>query len=180
MTASHSTCSQATERTEHFTACVPFLRRYTLQPVVDVVLASTAAQSVNHRDLAPQLPGVSSLEAKKRRVERAVHDEQLSIQVVLALLSVHLPSGKVLMSLDRTTWEQGKSPLNLRVLGVVVHAYTLPLVWVALDHTGTSDTRARMELVLHPSRVVPVSAASGHSQGGSNPQGHRTGGLSCR
>ena len=60
------------------------------------------AQSVIHRDLAPHLPGTSSPEAKKRRVERAVHDEQLTAQVFLALLLVHLPPGKILMSLDRT------------------------------------------------------------------------------
>ena len=60
------------------------------------------AQSVNHRDLAPHLPGTSSPEAKKRRVERAVHDEQLTAQVFLALLLVHLPPGKILMSVDRT------------------------------------------------------------------------------
>ena len=46
------------------------------------------------------------------------------------------------------TWEHGDSPLNLLVLGAVVHGFTIPLVWVALDQTGNSDTRARMWLVL--------------------------------
>ena len=46
------------------------------------------------------------------------------------------------------TWEHGDTPLNVLVLGTVVHGFTIPLVWVALHHTGTSDTRARMWLVL--------------------------------
>jgi len=102
------------------------------------------------------MPGMSSLEAKKRRVGRAVHDEQLTMQVLLALLLIHLPPDKVLMSLDHTTWEHGESPLNLLVLGAVVHGDTIPLVRIALDRTGNSDTRARMWLVLKLLSALPA------------------------
>jgi len=54
------------------------------------------------------------------------------------------------------TWEHGQSPLNLLVLGVVVYGYTIPLVWIALDHTGNSDTRARIWLVLRLLKVFPA------------------------
>ncbi|GGR39431.1 hypothetical protein GCM10008957_55360 [Deinococcus ruber] len=60
------------------------------------------------------------------------------------------------MSVDRTTWEHGEAPLNLLVLGAVVHGYTIPLVWIALDHTGNSDTRARMWLVLRLLQALPA------------------------
>ena len=156
MTLPKSARPQATELTEQFKACVPFLRIDTLQRVVDVVLAMVTAQSVNHSDLGPHLPGISTAEAKKRRVERAVQDEQLTAQVFLALLLAQLPPGKLLMSLDRTTWEHGGTPLNLLVLGAVVHGFTIPLVWVALDHTGNSDTRARMWVVLKLLKALPA------------------------
>jgi len=107
------------------------------------------------------MPGTSSLEAKKRRVERALHGEQLTMQVFLGLLLVHLPPGKVLMSLDRTTWEHGESPLNLLVLGAVVHGDKIPLVWIAFDHTGNSDTRARMWLVLKLLSALPATRWKG-------------------
>jgi len=147
---------QASELTAQFKAQVPSLRIDTLQRVVDLVLAMVTAQSVNHRDLGPHLPGTSSPEAKKRRVERTIRDEQLTSQVFLALLLLQLPPGKLLMSLDRTTWEHGDSPLNLLVLGAVVHGYTIPLVWVALDHTGNSDTKARMWVVLRLLQALPA------------------------
>ncbi len=156
MTSLTPASPQSTELTEHFKACVPFLRIDTLQRVVDLVLAMITAQSVNHSDLGPQMPGSSSAEAKKRRVGRAIHDEQLTMQVFLALLLVHPPPGKVLMSLDRTTWEHGEAPLNLLVLEAVVHGYTIPLVWIALDHTGNSHTRARMWLVLKLLQALPA------------------------
>lgn len=156
MTASKPACPQATELTAHFKSCVPFLRVDTLQRLVDLVLAMIMAQSVNHRDLGPHMPGTSSPEAKKRRVERAVHDEQLTPQVFLALMLAQLPPGTLLMSLDRTTWEHGASPMKVLVLGAVVHGYTIPLVWVALDHTGNSDTRARIWVVLKLLEALPA------------------------
>ena len=156
MTSSTPARPQSTELTEHFKACVPFLRIDTLQRVVDLVLAMITAQSVNHSDLGPQMPGSSSPEAKKRRVGRAIHDEQLTMQVFLALLLVHLPPGKVLMSLDRTTWEHGEAPLNLLVLGAVVHGYTIPLVFLgrtdALEHACPLDC-------LGPYRQQPYQSA---------------------
>uniref|UniRef100_UPI00137A64E9 transposase n=1 Tax=Deinococcus alpinitundrae TaxID=468913 RepID=UPI00137A64E9 len=82
-------------------------------------------------------------------------------QVFLALLLVHLPPGKILMSLDRTTWEHGEAPLNLLVLGAVVHGYTIPLVWIALNHTGNSHTRARMWLVLKLLQALPATRWKG-------------------
>ncbi|WP_309570122.1 transposase [Deinococcus sp.] len=115
-----------------------------------------SAESITHRDLAPQMPGHSDLDAKKRRVERGVHDPQLTAQVFLALLLAQVPPGKLLLSLDRTTWQHGQSPLNLLVLGAVVHGYTVPLVWTALDHTGSSDTRARIWLILRLLKAFPA------------------------
>lgn len=151
----------AIELTAHFKACVPFLRIDTLQRMVDLILAMVSAESITHRDLAPQMPGDSDLDAKKRRVERGVHDPQLTAQVFLALLLAQVPPGKMLLSLDRTTWEHGHSPLNLLVLGVVMHGYAIPLVWVALDHTGNSDTRARIWLVLRLLKAFPATRWKG-------------------
>jgi hypothetical protein len=156
-----STCLQSPELTEHFKICVLNLRIDTLQRMVDLVLAMITTQSVSTSDLAPEMPGSSSPEAKKRRVERTVRDERLTMHVFLALLLVHLPKRKVLMSLDRTTWEHGESLLNLLILGAVVHGYTIPLVWIALDHTGNSNTMARMWLVLKLLQALPATCWKG-------------------
>lgn len=94
-------------------------------------------------------------------MERGVHDPQLTAHVFLALLLAQLPAGKLLFSLDRTTWEHGEAPLNLLVLGAVVHGYTVPLVWVAPHHTGNSDTKARMWLVLRLLKALPASRWKG-------------------
>jgi hypothetical protein len=94
---------QRSELTRHFKACMPFLRHDTLQRVVDIVLAMVTARSVNLSDLCAHLPGASSIDEKKRRVERGCRDPQLTEPVFLALLLALLPPGKLLLSMDRTT-----------------------------------------------------------------------------
>lgn len=146
----------SSELLTHFKAVVSHLRVDTLQRLIDVMLALISAKSVNHRDLCAHMPGQGSLEAKQRRVERGVHDPQLTMQVFLALILAHLPPGKWLFSLDRTHWTHGQSPMNLLVLGIVVHGYTIPLVWDALEHTGSSDTNTRIWLVCHALQALPA------------------------
>ncbi len=152
---------QRTELTRHFKACVPFLRHDTLQRVVDVIFAMVTARSVNQSDLCAHLPGARSLDAKKRRVERGCRDPQLTGPVFLAFLLALLPPGKLLLSMDRTTWERGESPLNLLVLGVVLHGYTVPLVWTALDHDGNSGTVRRIQLVSRLLKALPAARWKG-------------------
>lgn len=152
---------QRTELTHHFKACVPFLRHDTLQRVVDVIFAMVTARSVNQSDLCAHLPGASSIEAKRRRLERGCRDPQLTESVFLAFLLALLPPGKLLLSMDRTTWERGESPLNLLVLGVVLHGYTVPLVWTALDHDGNSGTVKRIQLVSRLLKSFPAARWKG-------------------
>ena len=124
--------------------------------MVDVVMAMISASSVNQVDLSTRMPGTASLEAKQRRVERGIRDKQLTAQVFLALLIWQLPKGKLLLSLDRTTWEHGDHPMNLLVLGAVVQGFTVPLLWIALDHTGNSDTLERIWLLTGLLKVLPA------------------------
>ena len=67
----------------------------------------------------------------------------------------------MLLSLDRTNWEHGETPLNLLVLGAVVHGYTIPLVWTLLDDDGASNTRERIWLVSRLLHFLPTSRIQG-------------------
>ena len=138
---------EPTKLTELLKARLPFLRRDTLQRVTDVLGALIQGQSTCHRLLATHLPGDTSPEARKKRVGRCFQDDQLTDEVFLLALLPVLPKGKLILALDRTNWMHGQQPMNLLVLGAVLHGVTLPLVWAILPHAGSSDTATRERLV---------------------------------
>ena len=44
------------------------------------------------------------------------------------------------ITLDRTTWEYGKSCINILVLADVWRGVTIPVLWETLDKKGNSNT----------------------------------------
>ncbi len=128
---------------------------------MDIIFAMVTARSVNQSDLCAHLPVGSSLEAKKRRVGRGRRDPQLTEPIFLTFLLALLPPGKLLLSMDRTTWERGDTPPNLLVLCVVLHRYTVPLVWTALDHERNSSTVKRIQLVSRLLKALPAGRWKG-------------------
>ena len=133
----------------------PFLRIDTLQRVSDVICALIEKQSTNQKKLANGLPGTSTAEAKRKRLARCFQDEQVDVCWLPFLISL-LPKGKLVLTMDRTNWEYGETPLNLLVLGVVLEGFTLPLVWVALPHGGCSDSATRERLVARLLKRLPA------------------------
>ena len=53
----------------------------------------------------------------------------------------------VRLTLDRTTWEYGKSCINILVLAVVWRGVAIPVLWETLDKKGNSNTGERMILL---------------------------------
>ena len=137
---------------EHF----PFLRRDTLQRTQDAVCSLIEQRTTNQQQWSQAMPGTSTPEAKKKRLGRCVQDQQLDGDFFLTFLISLLPTGKLILSLDRTNWEHGETPLNLLVLGVVLEGFTLPLVWVALEHGGCSDSATRERLVARLLKSLPA------------------------
>ena len=53
----------------------------------------------------------------------------------------------VRLTLDRTTWEYGKSCINILVLAIVWRGVAIPVLWETLDKKGNSNTGERMGLL---------------------------------
>ncbi len=157
MTIHDAAPEQPTRLPDLLKARLPFLRRDTLQRVPDVVEALIQAQSTCHRRLGTFLPSDVSPEARKKRLQRCFQDQQLTGEVFLDVLLPLLPPGKLVFTMDRTNWEHGTQPLNLRVLGVVLQGFTLPLVWEAIPHSGSSNTSTRERLVARLLKHLPAA-----------------------
>ena len=64
--------------------------------------------------------------------------------LILALLPV---KDKLVLTLDRTTWELGSNCVNILLLGAAYKGLAFPLMWVLLDKKGNSDTAERLALL---------------------------------
>lgn len=107
--------------------------------VVRGVTLSTVASALNPRVLP---------ESNEKRIKRFFRAEFIELQVWAKLLLALLPvNDKLVLTLDRTTWELGSSCINLLVLGVAYQGVAFPVMWTRLDKKGNSDTAERLALV---------------------------------
>jgi hypothetical protein len=64
--------------------------------------------------------------------------------LVIKLLGVKEP---FVISIDRTDWYLGDTPLNILMLSIVARGVAFPLLWTVLEKKGCSDTGERIELL---------------------------------
>jgi hypothetical protein len=65
-------------------------------------------------------------------------------RLVIKLLGLPQP---FIISIDRTDWYLGETPLNILMLSLVWRGVAFPLLWTVLEKKGCSDTSERIELV---------------------------------
>jgi hypothetical protein len=107
--------------------------------VVRGVTASTVASVLNPRVL---------LESNEKRIKRFFREVELEGEGFAKLMLALLPEkSKLVLTLDRTTWELGSVCINILMLGVAYKGLAFPLLWVLLDKKGNSDTEERLALV---------------------------------
>ncbi len=64
--------------------------------------------------------------------------------LVIRLLGIPQP---FILSIDRTDWYLGATPLNVFMLSVVCKGVAFPLLWTVLEKKGCSNTQERIELL---------------------------------
>ncbi len=119
--------------------------------VVRSVTLSTVASALNPKVLP---------ESNEKRIKRFFGKVELEGQSFASLILALLPvKDKLVLTLDRTTWELGSNCVNILLLGAAYKGLAFPLLWVFLDKKGNvldkaappgpvrSDTEERLALV---------------------------------
>ena len=121
-------------------ARVSFIARFVMALIlVRGVTLSTVASAMNPKVLP---------ESNEKRIKRFFSKVELEGQSLARFILALLPNkGKLVLTLDRTTWELGSSCTNILMLGVAHKGLAFPLLWVLLDKRGNSDTKERLALV---------------------------------
>jgi hypothetical protein len=112
------------------------------------LVALIQVRSVNLSEIASVFPGRAKEESHYKRIQRFLHFFQISYALI-AVLIVSLcgvPRPWVL-TLDRSNWQLGKTPLNILVLGLVYKGVAIPVLWTILEKKGNSNTAERKAIV---------------------------------
>jgi hypothetical protein len=116
--------------------------------VAKFLVALIQVRSVNLAEVAGVFAGGALRESHYKRIQRFLRSFELPYAAVAAfvlrLLGVPAPRA---LTLDRTDWYLGRTPLNILVLGVVHQGTAFPLLWVVLPKKGCSSTTERIALM---------------------------------
>jgi hypothetical protein len=116
--------------------------------VAKFLVALIQVKSVNLSEVASVFAGSAERASHYKRAQRFLRFFELSYAsvaaLVLKLLRVPAPWA---LTIDRTDWYLGQTPLNILVLGVAYKGTAFPLLWMILEKKGCSNTAERCALL---------------------------------
>ena len=129
--------------------------------VAKFLVALIQVRSVNLAEVAGVFAGGALKESHYKRIQRFLRSFELPYAAVAAfvlkLLGVPAPWA---LTMDRTDWYLGQTPLNILVLGVIHKGTAFPLLWAILPKKGCSSTAERIALLDEFGRQFGFSAVA--------------------
>jgi Transposase DDE domain len=127
--------------------------------VAKFLVALIQVKSVNLSEVASVFAGSAESASHYKRAQRFLRFFELSYASVAALVLklLKVPAPWVL-TMDRTDWYLGQTPLDILVLGVAYKGTAFPLLWMILEKKGCSNTVERCALLDEFGRLFGFSA----------------------
>lgn len=120
-------------------ARINFLAKFTI--------AVIQVKTVSLVQISAVMPGRAKADSHYKRCQRFLRFFDLPFaeiaRLVMKLLGIPQP---FIISIDRTDWHLGDTPLNILMLSLVYRGVAFPLLWTVLEKKGCSDTAERIEL----------------------------------
>ncbi len=112
------------------------------------LVALLQVKTVNLSEIANVLAGRAHSDSHYKRSQRFLRFFELPYAVIaLALLKLLPRSVPYVLTMDRTHWQLGQTPLNLLVLGIAYKGVAIPIRWTVLEKRGNSNTAERKAIV---------------------------------
>ncbi len=112
------------------------------------VVALVQVKTISLTQISSVMSGRAKQDSHYKRCQRFLRFFDLPFaevaRLVIKLLGIPQP---FVLSIDRTDWYLGETPLNVFMLSVVYKGVAFPLLWTVLEKKGCSNTGERIELV---------------------------------
>jgi len=129
-------------------SCHLGLNKSRIETLVVIIVGLVNGRTVNLSHIACQFPGPAKQASNYRRLQRFFQHVRLDNDWI-ALMMVRLLNqrGPWLLALDRTNWKVGSRDINILMLALVTRRFRVPLMWMMLDKSGSSNTDERIALM---------------------------------
>ncbi len=112
------------------------------------LVALLQVKTVNLSELANVFAGRAKAESHYKRIQRFLRFFEVPYAVIALALVRLLPlAAPYVLTMDRTNWQLGQTPLNLLVLGIAYKGVAIPILWTVLKKKGNSNTAERIAIV---------------------------------
>lgn len=112
------------------------------------LVALLQVKTVNLSEIANVFSGRAQSDSHYKRIQRFLRFFELPYAVIALSLVRLLPRGApYVLTMDRTNWQLGQTPLNLLVVGIAYKGVAIPMMWTVLAKKGNSNTAERKALV---------------------------------
>lgn len=114
-----------------------------------IVIAMIAVRTVNLMDIACAFgDGSTKVRSNYRRLQRFFSCFEFRYaQLASFLFGLFAQQDTVYLSMDRTNWQWGKSPINILMLSLVYKGTAIPVFWSMVPTKGNSNTSTRVALM---------------------------------
>lgn len=112
------------------------------------IIALVQVKTVSLVQISSVMQGRAKPDSHYKRCQRFLRFFDLPFaevaHLVIKLLGIKPP---FVISIDRTDWYLGETPLNILMLSLVYKGVAFPLLWTVLEKKGCSDTAERIALM---------------------------------
>lgn len=113
-----------------------------------LITALCKMQTVSFERLATAMDSKALISSCLRRIQRFFASFVMDADVIALLLFSLLPrKTNLLISIDRTNWQFGKTNINIFMLSICYEGIAFPLLWQLLPKKGNSNTKERIGLI---------------------------------
>ena len=116
--------------------------------LVLLITALCKMQSVGFEQLAAAMDSPAQISSSVRRIQRFFAAFTIDKDPIARLLFSLLPcKSNLMISIDRTNWQFGKTDINIFMLSVCYDGIAFPLLWKLLAKKGNTNTKERTDLL---------------------------------
>lgn len=115
--------------------------------IAQFLLSVIERRTVNLSELSLSMSSGIKQASAYRKLQRFFQCFSMDYQLIARILINFLPSGALVLSIDRTNWKYGSVDINIFMLCANYKGIGIPILWKMLPKRGNSNTGERTELI---------------------------------